>query len=100
MRYLILLVVGSFIMSCSSLRSLDTSGFSIKENTVYYQDEAIAQLEGVEFALDNRKLVREMTFKMISNNHNDKINNLIAFLHEQHPDYEIELEVDMEMMGF
>ena len=58
----------------------------------------MAQLEGVELALDNNKMVREMTFSLMENADMSKVANMIAFLHEKHPDYEIEVEIDIEKM--
>ena len=56
----------------------------------------MAQLEGVELALDNNKMVREMTFSLMDNADMSKVANMIAFLHDKHPDYEIEVEIDVE----
>ncbi len=72
------------------------TGFTIAGNVVSYQGTPMAQLEGVELALDNNKLVREMTFSLMENADMSKVANMIAFLHEKHPDYEIEVEIDIE----
>jgi hypothetical protein len=96
MKILLFTVLLLALVSCSVTRQYSTEGFTIQGNTVYYQGDAMAELEGVEFALDDRKFVREMTFKLLNGSHNDKINHLIAYLHQQHPDYEIEVEIDIE----
>jgi hypothetical protein len=72
------------------------TGFTIAGNVVSYQGTPMAQLEGVELALDNNKMVREMTFSLMDNADMSKVANMIAFLHEKHPDYEIEVEIDIE----
>lgn len=72
------------------------TGFTIAGNVVSYQGTPMAQLEGVELALDNNKMVREMTFSLMDNADMSKVANMIAFLHEKHPDYEIEVEIDVE----
>jgi tyrosine-protein phosphatase YwqE len=72
------------------------TGFTIAGNVVSYQGTPMAQLEGVELALDNNKMVREMTFSLMENADMSKVANMIAFLHEKHPDYEIEVEIDVE----
>jgi hypothetical protein len=78
------------------LKEFDTTGFTIDGNTVSYNNIPMAELEGLEFAYDNRKLVKELTFKVLETANNNKINNLIAFLHAKHPDYEIEVEIPFE----
>jgi hypothetical protein len=75
------------------LKEFDTTGFTIAGNTVSYNNVPMAELEGLEFAYDNRKLVKELTFTVLETANNNKINNLIAFLHAKHPDYEIEVEI-------
>jgi hypothetical protein len=92
------LFLSTFIIavSCSVTRNISTEGFSIEGNMVSYKGVPMAQLVGVEFALDDGKFVRELTFKLKEGSENSVINNLIVFLHEKHPDYEIEVEIDVE----
>ncbi len=99
MKKLFFLSLVFFICSCSAVRNIDTSGFSIEGNTVLLNGSPTAQLEGVEYALDNRKLVKELTFSLMENADMSKITNMIAFLHKKHPDYEIEVEVDIKKIG-
>ena len=82
--------------SCNVLKQYDTVGFTIEGNTVSYNNVPMAELVGLEFALDNKKLVKELTFRVLETSNNDKINNLIAFLHAKHPEYEIEVEIPFE----
>lgn len=84
------------ITSCNVLKQYDTVGFTIERNTVSFNNVPMAELVGLEFALDNNKLVKELTFKVLETSNNDKINNLIAFLHAKHPEYEIEVEIPFE----
>lgn len=84
--------------SCSTLRNYSTEGFVINENTVNYKGTPMAHLSGIEFALDNNKIVKEMTFKLLDTEYNDKILNLIAFLHAKYAEYEIEVEIPIELM--
>lgn len=84
------------LTACSVTRNISTEGFSIEGNTVSYKGVQMAHLVGIEFALDDGKFVREMTFKLMKGSDNSVINNLIVFLHEKHPDYEIEVEIDIE----
>lgn len=96
MRTLLFLAALAIFSSCSVTRNISTEGFSIDGNTVSYKGAPMATLVGIEFALDNGKFVREMTFKLMKGSDNSVINNLIVFLHDKHPDYEIEVEIDVE----
>lgn len=87
------------LLSCSTIKNIDTSGFSTEGNTVLLNGVPTAQLEGVEYALDNGKLVKELTFSLTDKADMSKITNMIAFLHKKHPDYEIEVEVDIKKVG-
>lgn len=84
------------LTSCNVLKEFDTTGFTISGNTVSYNNIPMAELVGLEFALDNKKLVKELTFKVLETADNNKINNLIAYLHAKHPEYEIEVEIPFE----
>lgn len=92
-----LLIVCSLLVlfACSVTRNVSTEGFTIEGNIVSYQGKEMAELVGVEFALDDNKFVRELTFKLREGSDNSVINNLIVFLHKKHPDYEIEVEIDV-----
>jgi len=60
----------------------------------------MAELKGVEFALDNNKFVKELTFELLHGEDNDKVRNLIAFLHNHFKEYEIEVEIPMDQHKF
>ncbi|MEY4604208.1 MAG: hypothetical protein RIT43_1500 [Bacteroidota bacterium] len=94
--YILTFVALALFTACSVTRNISTEGFSIEGNIVSYKSVPMAELKGIEFALDNGKFVREMTFKLMPGSNNSVINNLIVFLHEKHPDYEIEVEIDVE----
>ena len=95
-NFIVLLSASVILISCSVTRNISTEGFSIEGNTVSYKGVPMAHLVGIEFALDNGKFVREMTFKLMKGSDNSVINNLIVFLHQKHPEYEIEVEIDVE----
>ena len=84
-------------------RDSGSVGYSLPDTGIHRNFEPgeikkvpMAELEGLEFAYDNRKLVKELTFKVLETADNNKINNLIAFLHEKNPEYEIEVEIPFE----
>ena len=66
----------AFLASCSVLKEYDTTGFTIEGNIVYYNNNPMAELRAVEFAYDDRKLIKELTFSLLNGNNNDKIYNL------------------------
>lgn len=80
------------LVHCSSVRQYDTSGFTSKGHTIYYQGREMATLTNIEYSLDGGKLVKEMSFKLKSQEDGDKVRNLIAFIHSQHKDWEIEID--------
>lgn len=82
--------------SCSVFKNYDTSGFTTKGNTVFYNGTEIAELKGVEIAYDNHKIVRELTFELKDGSNNDKVVNLLAFLNGRYKKYEIEIEIPIE----
>ena len=96
MRFILAFLTLFIISSCSVTRNVSTEGFTIEGNIVSYQGKEMAELVGVEFALDDNKFVRELTFKLREGSDNSVINNLIIFLHKKHPDYEIEVEIDVQ----
>ena len=90
------LVLG-FLFSCQTFKNIDVSGFESKGNTIFYQNDTMAVLSNVEYALDNRKLVRELTFKLKNQAHADRVKNLIYFIHSQHKDWEIEIDMPIPL---
>lgn len=82
--------------ACSVTRNIDTTGFAITGNVITYNNKPMAELKGIEFALDNKKFVKEMSFTLLHGENNDKIRNLIAFLHNHYKEYEIEVEIPMD----
>jgi hypothetical protein len=99
MKKLLYVAVFALLASCSIMKKYPTNGFSIEGNIVSYKNTPMAELIGLEFALDDNKFVRELTFKVLPGSDNSVINNLIVFLHEKHPDYEIEVNIEIENYG-
>ena len=95
MKY-IALISTVFLLSCSTLRNYNTDGFTTEDFTVYLNGKPMATLRGVEFAWDDKKLVKELTFELLEGDNNDKIVNLIAYLHDHYKEYEIEVEIPIE----
>ena len=88
-----LLILGSAVLiSCTSLKKIDTTGFYSSENVIMYEKDTVATLSAIEYSIDNGKYVKEMTFKLVDMNHADKVKNFLYFVHKQHKDWEIELD--------
>lgn len=98
-RFLLLLSI-IVLSSCSVLKQYSIEGFTIEKNTVYYNGAAMAELSAIEYALDDGKLVKELTFNLLHGKDNDKINNLIAFLNTRYEGYEFEINIPMEGYKF
>lgn len=90
-------IAGLFLLfSCNVLKEYSTEGFTIQGNVVSYIGVPMAELTAVEIGLDDKKIVKEMSFTLLHGSNNEKINNLLAFLHNKHPAYEIELNIPFE----
>jgi hypothetical protein len=100
MKRLILFLSLIVLSSCSVLKQYSTEGFTTEENTVYYNGKAMAELSAIEYALDDGKLVKELTFNLLHGEDNGKINNLIAFLNTRYIGYEFEINIPMEGYKF
>jgi hypothetical protein len=96
MKTIFTIILLFFITSCSVLKGYSIEGFTIQGNVVSYNGTPMAELTALEFGLDNNKIVKEMSFTLLHGSNNEKINNLLAFLHDKHPDYEIELNIPFE----
>jgi hypothetical protein len=94
MKKLIMIFALFAITSCSELRHVSSEGLTYKNGSVYHNEIAIAKLSGVEIAYDNRKLVREVTFKLNSSEYNHFAYGIIKLITERNPKWEVEVEID------
>lgn len=92
MKNLLFIISILLLTSCSTMRGYDISGFTSKGHTIYYQGREMATLSNIEYSLDGKRLVKEMTFNLKSQEDGDKVKNLIAFIHSRHKDWEIEID--------
>ena len=63
-KLLILFFSASILFSCSVTRQYDITGFTIAGNIVSFNGTPMAQLEGVELALDNHAAI-EKNFTLV-----------------------------------
>jgi hypothetical protein len=94
MKKLIMLVALVAMTGCSQLRNVSSEGLTYKNGSVYHNEIAIAKLSGVEIAYDNRKLVREVTFKLNGPEYNQYAYGIIKLITKQNPSWEVEVEID------
>jgi|688.fasta_scaffold35909_2 hypothetical protein len=94
MKKLIMLFALVAMTSCAGLRNVSSEGLTYKNGSVYHNEIAIAKLSGVEIAYDNRKLVREVTFKLNSPEYNQYAYGIIKLITKQNPSWEVEVEID------
>jgi hypothetical protein len=88
-----ILCFSAFVFSCSPFRHVNVTGFVSKQNVIFFQNDTMAVLSNVEYALDNNKLIRELTFKLKNQKHADRVKDLIYFIHSQHKNWEIEIDM-------
>lgn len=82
------------ITSCSELRHISSDGLTYENGSVYHNGTIIAKLSGVEVAYDNRKLVKEATFKLTSPEYNHFAYRIIKLVTDKNPKWEVEVELD------
>lgn len=92
MKKIITLIITTFIFGCISIKKIDTVGFHVIDNTIFYDKDTVATLSAIEYSIDDGRYVKEMTFKLTNMNHADKVKNLLYFVHKRHKDWEIELD--------
>lgn len=89
MKYFFIALV---LVGCQTIKKADCSNWSVDKMAILYQKDSVATLQAIEYSLDNKKLVKELTFKLLDLKHADKVTELIYFIHTKHPDWEIEID--------
>jgi len=88
------------IVSCNPLRRVNTQGFTHYKEYIIYKQDTVAKLTNIEYSLDNGKLVKEATFKLLDMKYGDKGIAIIAFVHNTHRDWEVELDYPISFSPF
>jgi hypothetical protein len=91
---LLFLLLG--IISCNPLRKVSTEGFTHHNEYIIYKQDTVAKLTNIEYSLDNGKLVKEATFKLLDMKHGDKGRSILRFVNKSHKGWDIELDYPME----
>lgn len=88
----LLLLLTASSCSVTKMYHVDTSHLSFRGTDIYYDGKLCAKLKGVEIAYDDKKIVREMTYVLTNVMYDQYALNIIAFVHEHKPTYEVEVE--------
>lgn len=100
MKKLLLLLCLLGIVSCNPLRRVNTDGFTHHNEYIIYKQDTVAKLTNIEYSLDNGKLVKEATFKLLDMKYGDKGRSIIAFVHNTHKDWEVEIDYPINFSPF
>ena len=58
----IILLFALVLSSCNPLKDISTEGLTYDGTDIYYKGEICATYSAIEIALDNNKVVREVTY--------------------------------------
>lgn len=100
MKKILLFVLILGITSCNPLKNVNTDGFSHYNEYIIYEQDTVAKLTNIEYSLDNGKLVREATFKLLDMKYGEKGRSIIAFIHNTHKEWEVELDYPITYSPF
>ncbi len=93
-----ILVLG--IISCNPLKKVNTDGFTHHNEFIIYKQNTVAKLTNIEYSLDNGKLVKEATFKLLDMKYGNKGTSIIAFVNKTHKDWDVELDYPVSFSPF
>lgn len=96
-----LIVLFLFLTSCvSTFHGIDTSKFTFIDKTVFYNGKPMAEITNVEYSYDNKKIVKEITLRLIDYSLGDKVKYMLAYIHQKQPKWEIEVDIPIEDISF
>jgi len=98
-KILLLFLITSINCSVYQLEKVDISGFSYDGKSVYLNGEEIAKLSGMEMAYDDKSLVREATFVLLSPKYNQYAIEIIKIVRQENKinSKNIKFEVEVEL---
>lgn len=100
MKKILVLISVLGIISCNPLRNVNIDGFTHYNEYIIYKQDTVAKLTNIEYSLDNGKLVKEATFKLLDMKYGDKGKAIIAFVHNTHKEWEVELDYPIDFSPF
>lgn len=95
MRKLFVLLV-LILSSCNPLKDISTDGLTYDGTNVFYKGELCATYSAIEIALDNNKVVREVTYLITEPRFNAQALSVIKLISQKNPNLEVEVELKEE----
>ena len=89
-----LLVLFALILSiCNPIKDIYNDGLTYDGTNVFYKGELCATYSAIDIALDNNKLVREVTYLIIEPKFNAQALSVIKLISQKNPSLEVEVEL-------
>jgi|TARA_B110000967_G_scaffold168716_1_gene177800 hypothetical protein len=89
----IILLFALVLSSCNPLKDISTEGLTYDGTDVYYKGEICATYSAIEIALDNNKVVREVTYLITQPKFNAQALSIIKLISQKNPNLEVEVEL-------
>lgn len=89
----IILLFALVLSSCNPLKDISTEGLTYSGTDVYYKGEICATYSAIEIALDNNKVVREVTYLITQPKFNAQALSIIKLISQKNPNLEVEVEL-------
>ena len=89
----IILLFALVLSSCNPLKDISTEGLTYDGTDVYYKGEICATYSAIEIALDNNKVVREVTYLITQPKFNSQALSIIKLISQKNPNLEVEVEL-------
>lgn len=96
MFILIVLLAGSCKLLIMGEQNHDLTGYTSKDNIIFYKHQPMARLQAITYSLDGGELVREMNFKLLDKSMQGEVDGLIFFVAKLHEGEEVEVEIDID----
>jgi hypothetical protein len=100
MKNIAVLLLITLSLSCNPLINISTQGLTYDGTDVYYNGELCAKFSAVELAYDNRKIVREVTFLIVSPKFNDQALSILKLVTSKNPKIEVEVQLNSEEKSY
>ena len=92
-----LLVIFALILSsCNPLKDISTDGLTYDGTNVFYKGELRAIYSAIKIALDNNKVVREVTYLITEPRLNTQVFSVIKLISQKNPNLKVEAELKEE----
>ena len=90
------------VLKNKTYRNKNKERFSVKDITVYYDDEPLAKYQAKTYSLDDGELTEEYNLLISDNKIENKqlIGDLIDYVSERHKGAEVEVEINAEGSDF